>query len=59
MHKGLTENNVTHSQKGLQCGHITLTAELCKTVCNAGIDDCRQLRNMNLREKVFYTMFVE
>jgi hypothetical protein len=52
MHQGLAESNVTHSQKGLRCGHITLTAELCKTACNAGIDDHKQLRKMNLREQI-------
>jgi hypothetical protein len=52
MHQGLAESNVTHSQKDLRCGHITLTAKLGKTACNAGIDDYKQLRNMNLIEKM-------
>jgi len=52
MHQGLAESNVTHGQKGLRCGHITLNAKLCKTACNAVSDDCKQLRNMNLNEKM-------
>jgi hypothetical protein len=50
MDQGLADRNVTHSQKGLRCGNITFIAVLCKTVCNAGIDDARQLRRMNLSE---------
>jgi hypothetical protein len=52
LHQGLAESNGTHSQKGLRCGHITVTAKLCKTACNADTDDCKQLRNMNLSEKI-------
>jgi len=58
MHQGLAESTLTHSQKGLRWGHITLTAKLCKTACNAGIDDCKQLRNMNLSEKMSISCFL-
>jgi hypothetical protein len=58
MDQELADRNVTHGQRGLRCGNITFTAELCKIVCNAGIDGGRQLISMNLSEMMFMPCFL-